>query len=89
MLEPDEPFSAARNPVRAIFPYRQNGVWMFDDDAVGLVKEPFVDGVPEIIDRLVTEIPQPDQGFTLYFSDRPFLGHKAELVWLREERDGG
>jgi hypothetical protein len=28
------------NALRVIFPYLKNGVWMFDDDAVGLKQEP-------------------------------------------------
>ncbi len=31
-----------------IFPYGHQGTWMFDDERVGLVQEPFVEGMPEI-----------------------------------------
>ena len=37
-----------QNSIHVIFPYRKNGVWMFDDEAVGLKQEPFVSGAPEI-----------------------------------------
>jgi hypothetical protein len=30
------------NTLRVIFPYKQYGVWAFDDPSVGLVREPFV-----------------------------------------------
>lgn len=28
-----------------IFPYRHDGLWVFDDDSTGLRQEPFVSGV--------------------------------------------
>jgi hypothetical protein len=60
----------------------------FDDPDVGLVREPFVAGVPEMIDRVVRDLPDASSGFNLIFSDRPFPG--AELVLERErEEDGG
>lgn len=48
------------NAMMVIFPYRHNGLWVFDDDAAGLVKEPFAFGVPEMIDRIIEKIPAPD-----------------------------
>jgi hypothetical protein len=76
------------NAMLVIFPYRNEGVWMFDDEAAGLRQEPFVSGAPEIIDRLVAGIPGAEQGFALYFSERPFPGHRLKLDWLREEYGG-
>jgi hypothetical protein len=76
------------NAIRVIFPYKQSGVWMFDDATVGLVREPFVSGAPEIIERLVANIPGAENGFALYFSEAPFPRHQAELIWLREEYGG-
>jgi hypothetical protein len=38
------------NSIMVIFPYRHQGTWMFDDERVELVQEPFVEGMPEIID---------------------------------------
>ena len=35
------------NVIRAIHPYRHEGLWVFDDEAVGLRQEPFVKGVPK------------------------------------------
>jgi hypothetical protein len=74
-----------RNPetVFAIEPYRHEGAWVFDDPNTGLVKEPFVAGVTEMIDRLVRDIPDSARGFRLLFSTQPFDGHQASLVWLR------
>lgn len=76
------------NSIRVIFPYRRNGVWMFDDNIVGLEQEPFVAGIPEMIDTLVANIENAEQGFALYFSADPFPGFTMRLDWLREESGG-
>ncbi|MGI2905462.1 DUF6717 family protein [Tolypothrix sp. VBCCA 56010] len=76
------------NSMMVIFPYRHNSTWVFDDERVGLVHEPFVSGVPEMIDILVQDIPNVDQGFKLLFSANPFPGYQAELTWLKEEYNG-
>jgi hypothetical protein len=76
------------NSIAVIFPYNRDGVWMFDDERVGLRGEPFVSGVPKMIDRLVESIPDARNGFALYFSGSPFPGYQAELEWLREEYGG-
>jgi hypothetical protein len=76
------------NALRVIFPYLKNGVWMFDDDAVGLKQEPFVMGIPEMINSLVAEIPGADDGFALYFSESPFPGFQVKLDWIKEEYEG-
>ena len=70
------------NAIQVIFPYRHNGVWMFDDDSKGLLREPFVSGIPEMLDLLVAEIPDAEKGFALYFSEQPFPKYamKADLV---------
>jgi len=51
-----------------IRPYRCEGMWVFDDPAVGLVREPFVAGIPPMIDHAVREIPDADKGFLAIFS---------------------
>lgn len=42
------------NEILVIAPYWLDsvGTWVFDDDAVDLVQEPFVSGVPRMIDEL-------------------------------------
>jgi len=78
------------NQIFAIAPYWMDsvGTWVFDDAAVGLVQEPFVSGVPEMIDELVTDIPQARSGFRLLFSAAPFPGYQRRLTRLREEFGG-
>jgi hypothetical protein len=53
-----------------------------------LDREPFVAGIPTMIDEMVAEIPNAKDGFRLTFSDRPFPGAQVELTWLREELGG-
>lgn len=79
---------ASANSIMVIQPYRHSGTWVFDDERVALYREPFVAGVPEMIDELVADIPEAEQGFRLTFSAREFPGHERKLVWLRSESAG-
>ena len=76
------------NSIMVIQPYRHAGTWVFDDPAVGLVQEPFVSGVPEMIDILVKDIPDASAGFRLLFSAAPFPGYDVRLEWRRGEYGG-
>jgi hypothetical protein len=76
------------NAIHIIAPYKQHGMWVFDDPRVGLAQEPFVAGADTMIDRVVAEIPDAENGFTLIFSITPFPGFQHRLDWRREE-DGG
>ena len=76
------------NAIMVIAPYRYRGTWVFDDPSAKLVKEPFVAGVPEMIDVLVKDIPNAEKGFRLLFSAKPFPGHQKELKWVRAESGG-
>ena len=76
------------NALIAIYPYKHEGLWVFDDDSVGLVREPFVSGADLMIDRLTENIPDAEKGFRLLFSESPFPGGVVELEWAREEFDG-
>ncbi|MEG3976846.1 hypothetical protein QT970_19800 [Microcoleus sp. herbarium8] len=53
------------NAMMVIYPYREQYTWVFDDERVGLVREPFVQGVPQMIEALVAEIPNVNGGFPL------------------------
>ena len=76
------------NTLIAIYPYKHEGRWVFDDEKVGLVQEPFVSGADVIIERLASHIPHAEKGFRLLFSANPFPGFTAQLEWRREELDG-
>ena len=76
------------NAIIAIHPYKFEGLWVFDDEKVGLVQEPFVSGADTIIETLAHEIPDAESGFTLLFSANPFPGHHAAFEWRRPESGG-
>jgi hypothetical protein len=76
------------NALVAIYPYKYEGLWVFDDQKVGLIQEPFVSGADEIIERMTREIPGAEQGFRLMFSANPFPGSMVEFEWRREESGG-
>jgi hypothetical protein len=76
------------NAIMIIAPYQFNGTWVFDDSSVGLVREPFVAGVPEMLDVLVKDIPNAGKGFRLLFSAHAFPGHQKKLTWLRGDGIG-
>ena len=76
------------NAMIAIRPYRHEGMWVFDDPAAGLEHEPFVAGVPEMIEAFIKDIPDAESGFDLLFSAEPFPGYQAKLIWLRREYEG-
>jgi hypothetical protein len=76
------------NSICVIHPYKENGVWMFDDPRAGLVREPFVSGADDIIDRMVEGIPKAEQGVTIIFSANPFPGSHHAFDRVREETGG-
>ena len=71
-----------------IAPYWHEGTWVFDDPAAGLEREPFVSGVPQMIDELVKHIPDARSGFRLTFSAQPFPGYQRQISWVRKEYEG-
>ena len=75
-------------PSSSLPPYRHAGTWVFDDPAAHLVREPFVAGVPEMIDVLVRDIPGATNGFRMIFSAKPFPGYQKKLAWLRGDMGG-
>ena len=55
------------NSINIISPYKLYGSWVFDDERVGLVQEPFVAGADIMMERLVADIPDAAKGFVLIF----------------------
>ncbi|MEE2758884.1 MAG: DUF6717 family protein [Candidatus Thermoplasmatota archaeon] len=76
------------NAIMVINPYKWNGMWVFDDENTGLVREPFVAGADEIIDVMVEQLENAGEGFALTFSHLPFPGHDIELVRQHPEAGG-
>lgn len=82
------PSGPSSNAIHLIAPYHYNGTWVFDDDAAGLHREPFVAGIPEMIDVLVKDIPDARKGFKLFFSAQPFPNYQKTLTWVRGDSTG-
>jgi hypothetical protein len=78
----------SENSLYVLCPYKHQGSWVFDDERVGLLREPFVLGIDEMIDHLVAEISSAEKGFRLIFSPQPFPRYAAKLEWRREEAGG-
>ena len=76
------------NAIGVIAPYKYEGMWVFDDPATGLVREPFVAGIDTMIDKLVASVPDAEKGFRLLFSAAPFPGYNVKLEWRRGEYGG-
>lgn len=76
------------NAIMVIAPYRLHGMWVFDDERVGLVQEPFVEGADFLIDQWTVAIPDAKDGFRLVFSGQPFPGFQHHLTWQRAEMSG-
>jgi hypothetical protein len=84
--------NAPQNAMLVLHPYNRNGWWVFDDDRVGLVAEPFVQGIPEILEEALETagipIEEASKGFDLIFSATPFPGHQVDLNKLYPEAGG-
>jgi len=87
-LIPQRRASVPANALIVIAPYRHADTWVFDDSKAGLVREPFVAGVPEMIDVLTRDIPDATNGFRMLFSAQPFPGYQKKLTWLRGDMGG-
>jgi hypothetical protein len=79
-----------KNAIFVIKPFKWNGMWVFDDERVGLDKEPFVAGADTMIDTAVQlkGLQNAEAGFLMVFSAGPFPAADFELEWLREEAGG-
>jgi hypothetical protein len=75
------------NALLVIQPYHTGRSWAFDEPRLGLKAEPFVLGVPEMIDRLSAGIPGAEKSIRLIFSQNPFPG--AVRLDRRREENGG
>jgi hypothetical protein len=76
------------NSIMVIKPYKHIGTWVFDDVENGLDKEPFVCGIPAMIDHMTQNIANAESGFRLLFSPKPFPQYQMKLEWVRPDGDG-
>lgn len=74
------------NQLGVIYPYVNNGLWVFDDPSVGLVKEPFIAGIDTMLDELTAGIKDAQNGFRLVFSAGPFPDYTMQLNWVEEDK---
>lgn len=79
---------AVNNSLFVIKPYWHIGTWVFDDDRVGLVREPFVIGVPDMINYLVRNINNSKKGFKMLFSETAYPDYDQLISWEKEEAGG-
>ena len=61
---------------------------VFDQEEYGLIKEPLIEGVPEILYELCERHNVSSEKFELYFSDEPFEGFQLVADKLREYGGG-
>src|ERR1700730_7945811 len=76
------------NSLFVIAPYKYEGMWVFDDPAVGLSREPFIAGIDTMIDKAVANVSNAERGFRAVFSQNDFPGATFKLQWRRAESDG-
>ena len=81
---------SANEEVKTIVPYNWYGLLVFDDPEVGLEKEPFVSGVPQILYNLcsMAGIKEPKKGFKLLFSGTEFQGFQIKAERLEPDNGG-
>lgn len=72
------------NAIMTLVVYKHGQAWVFDDPTRGLVKEPFVAGMPAIINKLVGGA----KVFQLTFSATPFPEDVTCARRVREEGGG-
>ena len=68
-----------------IYP-KHNGIdWVFTDESVGLIDEPFVYGIDEMLTELYEELKSE---FKLDFSSSPIFDYDIELTFIESEFNG-
>jgi len=73
------------NQINTILPYRSMGGWAFDDEDVGLYREPFVAGADEAIDKIVEFLGIETNKIKITFSKDKFPGHDVKLEYLMKD----
>jgi hypothetical protein len=76
-----------QNVLKVINPYQWNGLWVFDDEKTGLVREALIAGIDTMLDKLTSGYENAADWVMVLFSDVPFPGHQIELKWLRHGQE--
>ncbi len=81
-----------QNSIMVVKPYKWEAMWVFDDVKTGLVREPFVACVAEILEALLEQqgipVKEAEKGCRLIFSAIPFPGHQLSARRVGEEGGG-
>ena len=82
--------SKSSNSIYTLDAYRHAGMWVFDDDAVGLIKEPFVSGADILFDHLSgRHIDGTNTRVSIAFSTTPIPGHDVHAAMTGADGYGG
>lgn len=76
------------NSINIIKPYKYLDMWVFDDEKVGLLQEPFVSGADTLIDKATKSIPNAENEFILIFSKDYFPDTDLCLEWQGSDNAG-
>jgi hypothetical protein len=76
--------------IMTLYPYKIDNTWVFDDERTRLKEEAFVLGMSEIISEVVQNknLPNPNEGFDMIFSDNKFDGFDAIIIKEYPESGG-
>lgn len=80
------------NALFTIQPWKDTcGLWMFNDAARDVYREPFVQSAGALIDAMVAQvgIPDAESGITIVFSANPFPGFQVCLEKTDNDEFGG
>lgn len=80
--------SQAENAIMAIYPRRENGVWLFSDRMIGVTNELFVASFSRLIDELVKPKAIGNGPFRMTFSTQPFEGWERRVDFVDGDRTG-
>jgi hypothetical protein len=81
-------FGLGGNALITLFPFKYQGVWMFNDKSKRLENEAFIAGIDDMLDLLTAHIPNAVQGFKLTISTEPFPNYMVVLE-RRNRQYGG
>lgn len=69
--------------------YRHAGTWCFTDEKRDLIHEPFVSGIPELINDCINQLEtSKDNRYRITFSEKQFPESKEYLRFHFEEHGG-
>lgn len=76
------------NVMFKIFPYRQGDGWAFDDERRGLLAEPFVLGIPVLIEKMLELLKIESDELVFTFSENVFPRYHGVLRKQSEDAGG-